>query len=187
MQPTHCPSQQGRSLFHNNCSGCHNFKQDGIGPDLAGVTESDSTEWLKKYIRAPKSLIESGDDRAKKLLARYHTLMPSFPGINDEQTDQLIAFLHTQKGKSKRKEDPLAIRDPFPEKIPASDIRVELEPFSQMPATSDKEPLTRISKMDWVHPAKTWFILDQRGKLYKLENGKPVTLAGHIPMETPFY
>jgi hypothetical protein len=28
--------------------------------------------------------------------------------------------------------------------------------------------------MDWISPAKAWFVLDQRGKLYKLANQKPV-------------
>ena len=28
----------GESVFSTNCSSCHNFRQDGIGPKLAGVT-----------------------------------------------------------------------------------------------------------------------------------------------------
>ncbi|HEY4937182.1 MAG TPA: PQQ-dependent sugar dehydrogenase [Puia sp.] len=166
---------RGQNLFNQNCSGCHGFHNDGIGPNLSGITETDSIDWLKQFIRASKTLVESGDEHAKKILASYHSLMPSFIGFKDEEMDQLIAFLHTQKGIKKEKEDPFAIRDPIPEKIEASNIQVDLKLFSQLPASSDKQPLTRISKMDWVSPAKTWFILDQRGKLYKLENKKPVT------------
>ena len=102
-------------------------------------------------------------------------MMPSFTALKDEQIDQLIAFLQTRKETKIEKDDPFAIKNPIPEKIEASNIQVGLEQFNQLPPSSDKEPLTRISKMDWVSSAKTWFILDQRGKLYKLVNQKPET------------
>ncbi len=62
----------------------------------------------------------------------------------------------------------------MPEKIAASDVEAGLELIAQIPASSDKQPLTRISKMDWNPVTKTWFILDQRGKLYKLTGQIPV-------------
>jgi mono/diheme cytochrome c family protein len=166
---------QGQVLFQTNCSGCHNFRHDGIGPNLSGITESDPVSWIKDFIHNPKAMIDSGGERTKKLLADYHSVMPSFTQLKDEELDQLIAFLHTQKAKQKPKDDPNAIKNPIPEKIPASDIQVDLELFAQIPASSDKEPLTRISKMDWVKPVNSWFILDQRGKLYKLINKKAET------------
>jgi glucose/arabinose dehydrogenase len=165
---------RGRDLFQINCSACHNFHQNGIGPDLSGITQIDSAGWLRKFIRDPKALAGSGDEKAKSVLARYPVPMPSFPAFSEMQIDQLLAFLHAQKGHVKRKEDPLAIKNPMPEKIPASDTQVDLSFFAQMPATSKNEPLTRISKMDWITGAHAWFVLDQRGQLYKLVNGKVV-------------
>src|ERR1700681_2696876 len=146
---------QGQVMFQQNCSGCHGFHHDGIGPNLSGITESDSINWLKGFIRSPKTMIDSGDEHAKELLANYHSLMPSFTSLKDEDIDRLIAFLHTQKGFKKPAYDPLALRDPIPEKIAASNIQIELEFFTQLPASSDKQPLTRISKMDWISAAKT--------------------------------
>ena len=165
----------GQILFNQNCSGCHGFHQNGIGPNLSGITETDSLNWLRNFIREPKKMVESGDIHAKKIYDAYHSMMPSFTVFTDEQIDQLISFLQTRKGAKKEKNDPFAIRDPIPEKIEVSNVQVDLEQLSQLPPSSDKQPLTRISKMDWVSPAKTWFILDQRGKLYKLINQKPVT------------
>jgi cytochrome c2 len=165
----------GQILFNQNCSGCHGFHQNGIGPNLSGITETDSLNWLRNFIREPKKMVESGDIHAKKIYDAYHSMMPSFTVFTDEQIDQLISFLQTRKGAKKEKNDPFAIRDPIPEKIEVSNVQVDLEQLSQLPPSSHKQPLTRISKMDWVSPAKTWFILDQRGKLYKLINQKPVT------------
>jgi len=145
-----------------------------MGPDLSGVTETDSLDWLTDFIRNPKGLAENGDEKARKILARYAVPMPSFPGLNGIQINQLLAYLHTQHGHGKRKEDPLAIKNPVPEKIPPSDIQVDLSLIAQMPATSDKQPRTRISKMDWIPAAHAWFVLDQRGKIYKLKEGRAV-------------
>jgi cytochrome c2 len=166
---------RGQILFNQNCSGCHGFRQNGIGPNLSGITGRDSLNWLRQFIREPKKMVEAGDEHAKKILDAYHSMMPAFTALNDEQIDQLIAFLKTRKETKIEKDDPFAIKNPIPEKIEASNIQVELEQFNQLPPSSDKEPLTRISKMDWVSSAKTWFILDQRGKLYKLVNQKPET------------
>src|ERR1700755_2634962 len=94
---------QGQILFQTNCSGCHNFRHDGIGPNLSGITENNTINWLKDFIHDPKTVIDSGTERTKKLLVDYHTVMPSFTQLKDEELDHLIAFLHTQKAKQKQK------------------------------------------------------------------------------------
>jgi mono/diheme cytochrome c family protein len=164
----------GKTLFQSNCSSCHGFRQDGIGPDLSGITAIDSVDRLRKFIRDPKSLVASGDAHSKKLIDRFHTIMPSFTALTDVQIGQLLSYIKIQPAHKKKKVDPLAIKDPVPEKIAASNIVAGLKLFAEMPATSSKEPLTRISKMDWDPVTKTCFILDQRGILYKLVNNKPV-------------
>jgi mono/diheme cytochrome c family protein len=164
---------QGKELFQSKCSSCHNFKQDGIGPDLSGITLTDSVSWLEEFIRNPKTIVTSGDAHAKALLEKFHVIMPSFDSLSDVQVDQLLSYLRAQPVHKKKKEDPLAIKDPVPDKITASGIVASLKLFAEMPATSNKEPHTRISKMDWVDAEKTWFILDQRGVMYKMINGKP--------------
>src|ERR1700712_2004243 len=80
---------QGQLLFQTNCSGCHNFRHDGIGPNLSGVTETDSAEWLREFIHSPKSMIDSGNEHAKNLLANYHSVMPSFASLKEEEINQL--------------------------------------------------------------------------------------------------
>src|SRR5687768_15527956 len=52
---------KGKVAFSQNCSACHNFRQDGIGPQLGGITETVSSTWLRDFIRNPKAVVESGD------------------------------------------------------------------------------------------------------------------------------
>ena len=68
---------KGESFFNKNCSGCHNFRQDGIGPQLSGLTTDVSAEWIQQFITNPQQVILSGDERAAQLIKKYKTVMPS--------------------------------------------------------------------------------------------------------------
>lgn len=45
---------KGEVSFIQQCSGCHNFRQNGIGPQLGGLTASVSAYWIQQFIRDPK-------------------------------------------------------------------------------------------------------------------------------------
>src|ERR1700694_1789909 len=101
----------GKTIFTRNCSSCHNFIQDGIGPKLGGLTALVSSDWIKHFIKDPKTTIELGDERSKKLFEQFHAVMPSFASLTDEEMNRLIAYLNTQKGAGKKgsKKDPNAL------------------------------------------------------------------------------
>ncbi|MGC4037272.1 MAG: PQQ-dependent sugar dehydrogenase [Chitinophagaceae bacterium] len=164
----------GQTAFTAKCSGCHNFRQDGIGTNLSGITKEVSVDWLQHFINDPKKLIESGDERAKKLFNQFHTTMPSFASANNDEINSIIAFLntHQQRGAVK-KFDSTALTNPIPTPIALSGLVVDLKLITQIPASSDsgKKPLARITKMDY-HDRIGPFILDLRGKLYKLNGDK---------------
>lgn len=165
----------GQNSFVANCSNCHNFNQDGIGPQLAGITSEHSVGWIKNFIKDPKKIIGSGDTTAQKLFKRYKAIMPSFGYLPNEEIDAIIAFINTKK-KHVRKlvvEDTNDIKNPIPEAIKTSDLVVGVDSVTQIPPSSDKMPLTRIIKLDYQPNTGELFILDLRGKLYKILNGKP--------------
>ncbi|MES1220511.1 MAG: cytochrome c, partial [Bacteroidota bacterium] len=181
---------KGEIAFTQNCSSCHNFKRDGIGPQLSGITEEASAEWLQHFIKDPKQTIESGDDRAKKLFEKYHVVMPSFGAYPDDQISAIISFLSTQhKGEQKEEApDPNALKNPIPDSITLSNLVVDIKPVTQFPASSDsgKLPLTRITKLDYQPKNGGSFILDLRGKLYKLQNDQPVVYMDMAKLEPKF-
>lgn len=168
---------KGQNIFNQNCIACHTIDQDGIGPALGGLTSEVSLEWLKNFIKDPKTIIESGDTRAQKLLDKYKTVMPSFSYYSDDEIEGIMAFLHTQKSKSKKAVtvgDLPSLANPLPAGIEMSGLVVGLELVTQMPATSPQKPLTRITKF-YPHPeTKEMYVLDLRGKLYSLRNNQPV-------------
>src|SRR6187399_2044572 len=57
----------GKTSFIQNCSGCHNFRQDGIGPQLGGLTTEIPAGWINNFIKNPQQVISSGDERASQM------------------------------------------------------------------------------------------------------------------------
>src|SRR5258706_220042 len=165
----------GQTSFRQNCSACHNFRQDGIGPRLSGLTSEVSAERIKDFIKSPKAIIDSGDERARKLVERFKTIMPSFENYTDEQVNAIIAFLHTKKAPEQRAEkgDGKELKDPIPGSIPLSDLVVGLELVAQIPASSDKPMFTRITKLAQQPNSEKLFVVDLRGRLYELQKDQP--------------
>ncbi|MEO5600195.1 MAG: PQQ-dependent sugar dehydrogenase [Cyclobacteriaceae bacterium] len=167
---------KGENIFNQNCSACHSISADGIGPALGGITADVSADWVKKFIRDPKAVIESGDERAEDLFEKYKTVMPSFAYYSDQDIAGVIGFLHKQKAPEQKivtVGDVKPLANPIPEGITMSDLEVGLELVLQMPATSVEKPLTRITKI-YPHPnTGELFILDLRGKLYRLLSKQP--------------
>jgi glucose/arabinose dehydrogenase len=166
---------KGQATFVQNCSSCHNFKRDGIGPHLGGLTKSVSVDWITTFIKDPKAVIDGGDERAVQLRAKYKTIMPSFLNYTADQLNELVAFIYTKKAPDPRKEfvDPTALKNPLPDTIPLSGVVVNLEVFTQLPASSDEKPSTRIAKLDVQPTTGELFVMDLRGKLYHMNGNKP--------------
>ncbi len=65
----------GAWYFQRNCVACHSLGGgDGVGPDLAGVTERRSVPWIAAMIRRPDSMLVA-DSVARALLDRYQVPM----------------------------------------------------------------------------------------------------------------
>lgn len=177
----------GRQIFNQTCIACHSIDRDGIGPALGGITHEVSAEWLEQFIKDPGVMIESGDERAKAAFARYKSTMPSFNYLKPEELEGIIAYLHTEKAEENltvSNRDADVLENPIPDSIAMSDLVVDLKQVAQMPATSDKPPLARITKFSFRPDTKEFFVLDLRGKLYRLTDGKAevyMSVAEQLP------
>ncbi|MEO8416696.1 MAG: PQQ-dependent sugar dehydrogenase [Ginsengibacter sp.] len=178
----------GEKSFVAKCSGCHNFLQDGIGPQLGGITKVQPVVWLKNFISNPKKVIDSGDTTAQKLFKQYKTLMPSFDYLSSAEIDTLLAYVNTQKKQVRLpvKEDPDYIKNPIPDSIKTSDLVVDIDSVTQIPASSDHKPLARITMLDYETKTGDLYELDLRGKLYKLQNGEAKVYMDMAKLEPKF-
>jgi cytochrome c2 len=59
-------------LFNSRCRACHTFGGgDLIGPDLKGVTDRHSREWLRKWITSSQTVVRAGDPAAVALFNKF--------------------------------------------------------------------------------------------------------------------
>lgn len=178
--------ETGKNLFEKNCIACHGFNGDAIGPDLSGVTQEMSPEWLKNFIKNPTAIIESGDPRAKALQEKYKTYMMAFPGLSDDELNAILAYMNTYSKKTEAEAPIAGISDPVPGNVPHSGMNLVLEEILTVPASAEKPPLARINKMDFIPNSSRLFISDLNGKLYEL-SGKKVELALDIQALMPHF
>lgn len=84
----------GEDLFRTTCAACHTINGGKlVGPDLAGVHERRSADWLRRFIRSSQSMVSAGDPDAVQLFADYNSLlMPDAP-YDDAQIDSILAFM----------------------------------------------------------------------------------------------
>ncbi|RZM27877.1 MAG: c-type cytochrome [Pedobacter sp.] len=168
---------QGQLLFQENCASCHNFKQQGIGPNLSGVTAEVSYQWLTKFVRNPQQVISSGDKRAVSLLKKYKIPMPAQTQLKDAELKAILSFIHTQKPvvtiNSNDSTLGIALDNPVPEKIAQSGLTLQLEEWATAPRTAQQGPAARINKMVVLNGRKERvFLEDIRGILYELKGNK---------------
>jgi len=166
----------GRQLFTSDCSACHNFRSNGIGPHLGGVTESVEVDYIKSFIKDSKAVIESGNERADLLFTRFNgAVMPPFAHYSDADLANLLAFMHTQKAPERKEEvlDGTELMNPIADSIAMSDLVVEMEPFTTIPESSDVGQKTRICKLEIRPDTKEIFVVDLRGRLYRIRGSSP--------------
>jgi hypothetical protein len=90
----------GEKSFNINCSGCHNFRQDAIGPQLSGLTNDISADWIENFIKDPEQLINSKDAHAVELHEKYKTTMPAFSWLKANEIKKHCCVYSFSQGKS---------------------------------------------------------------------------------------
>ena len=169
---------RGEATFAVTCSGCHNFTQDGIGPQLGGLTARVSARWIDRFVRDRTQLLASGDERSKSLSGKYTVPMPTYASLTDDEMAGIIAYMKTQPAPDRQAAASAAqpVVDPIPEAITPSALVVGLQLVAQIPPSSlnGALPLTRITKLDYESQSGRSFVLDLRGKLYALRAQTPV-------------
>ena len=90
-------AQDGKTLFQNNCSTCHNPVNDGVGPALKGVTSrvTDKT-LLHAWIHNNAAVLASGNPYFTGLYkSRGGAAMNIFTQLSDKDIDAILAYVES--------------------------------------------------------------------------------------------
>ena len=90
---TDIQAQEGKDLFVT-CAACHTIGGGKvIGPDLKGVSERRTEDWLIKFIQNSQAVIQSGDETAIKLF-NDHNKIPMPPNnFTDDQVRSVLKYI----------------------------------------------------------------------------------------------
>ncbi len=88
-------AQDGPVLYKQNCSTCHSIGDGNIvGPDLKGVTEKRSEEWLVRFIKSSQEMIKAGDEEATAVYNQFGKIpMPDHMHFSDADVKSIIAYI----------------------------------------------------------------------------------------------
>lgn len=93
-------AQDGSTLFKQNCGMCHKLGTRLVGPDLTGVTQRRTKEWLHKFIKSSQSLVKSGDKDANTIFNEFgQTIMPD-QNVTDDQIDNILKYIEENSSTS---------------------------------------------------------------------------------------
>lgn len=84
----------GEENFNNLCAACHTIGGGiRIGPDLKGVNDRRSEEWLLRFIKSSQAMVRSGDPIAIAKFAEFKNIpMPDIPYSVDE-IREVLAYI----------------------------------------------------------------------------------------------
>jgi len=81
-------------IFDELCADCHSIGEgDMKGPDLLGVEQNFSEEWLIKFIRSAKTVINSGDIRAVSSFEKYNKGNMPDTNLTVAEIKSLLAYI----------------------------------------------------------------------------------------------
>ncbi|MEO8604911.1 MAG: cytochrome c, partial [bacterium] len=83
----------GAEKFNALCAACHTIGGGRrVGPDLQGVYDRRSAEWLLDFVTSPQKMISKGDPVAVQLQQEFGVMMPDPPYSADE-IKEILAYV----------------------------------------------------------------------------------------------
>jgi mono/diheme cytochrome c family protein len=90
-------AQNGEVVFKNNCAVCHKFGTKLVGPDLTGVLDRRSEDWVKSFIRSSQEMVRNGDPTATAIFEEFGKIaMPDNKHLSDLELTALINHISAQ-------------------------------------------------------------------------------------------
>ncbi len=92
-------AQDASDFFAEKCASCHTIGGGKlVGPDLKGLLERQpDRDWLVRFIRDPKSMIDGGDPYALKIYDESNgVLMTTVAGIDVDRATGLIDLIEEE-------------------------------------------------------------------------------------------
>jgi len=89
--------EPGEQLFQTTCFACHTIGGGRlVGPDLAGVHELRSQEWLEQFVKSSQTMIKNGDADAIAAAAEYNGIVMPDAVMSEQQIRDVLNYIKVQ-------------------------------------------------------------------------------------------
>lgn len=96
----------GQENFTAVCGACHTVGGGRrVGPDLKGVNDRHSKEWLLKFIKSSQAMVQSGDPAAVALFNEFKITMPDVT-LSPAEIEDVLAYIAGGAGAAPAAEVP---------------------------------------------------------------------------------
>ena len=96
-------TKRGKMLWTNRgCGACHGIGKKMAGPDLAGLEQRRSREWINKWLKETDSMIAS-DSTAMALVAEWKGIRMPQQTITDQDVESLLNYLRAEEDRLAKK------------------------------------------------------------------------------------
>jgi cytochrome c2 len=93
-------AKAGEALFKANCTTCHLVQGKRVGPELKGMSDRHSEEWLISWIKNSQAMIAAGDETAVQLFEEWNrSVMTAFPQLSDDDVRNIIAYVDAEEAR----------------------------------------------------------------------------------------
>lgn len=91
-------ADEGKQLFDRTCAACHTIgKGRLVGPDLSGISQKRTKEWLVSFIKSSTSVIKSGDTDAVAIFKEYNSLMMPDVDYSEAQIVSILNYISSDR------------------------------------------------------------------------------------------
>ena len=95
--------KRGKMLWTNRgCGGCHGVGRKMAGPDLAGIEQRRSREWINKWLKETDSMIAS-DSVAMAMVAEWNGIRMPEQAITDQDIESLLSYIRASEERMAKK------------------------------------------------------------------------------------
>ncbi len=89
--------EPGEQIFQTTCFACHTIGGGRlVGPDLAGVHDKRSQEWLERFVASSQAMVKDGDAEAVALFEEFNRVPMPDSFISEEQIRQVLSYIKSQ-------------------------------------------------------------------------------------------
>jgi mono/diheme cytochrome c family protein len=86
----------GQETFQTVCVACHTIGGGRlIGPDLEGIEERRSEEWIIRFVQGSQAMVNAGDPVAVALFAEYNSIPMPDNALTDDEVRSVLDYIRT--------------------------------------------------------------------------------------------